>query len=61
MMDATPFQDQIPHNNCFGCGPHNDHGLRIKSRWVDTDVAEVVAFKVPNGWTAGSHLPKSTF
>jgi acyl-coenzyme A thioesterase PaaI-like protein len=23
----------MPHNHCFGCGPENRHGLRIKSHW----------------------------
>ena len=27
------FQDLIPNNLCFGCGPQNAHGLRIKSFW----------------------------
>jgi acyl-coenzyme A thioesterase PaaI-like protein len=27
------FQELIPGNMCFGCGPDNPHGLRIKSRW----------------------------
>jgi acyl-coenzyme A thioesterase PaaI-like protein len=27
------FQDQIPENYCWGCGPLNPHGLHIKSRW----------------------------
>ena len=27
------FQDLIPDNLCFGCGPENLHGLRIKSFW----------------------------
>ena len=27
------FQDQIPGNLCYGCGPDNEHGLRIKSFW----------------------------
>lgn len=31
----TPaFQDQIPDNLCFGCGPGNVNGLRIKSVWA---------------------------
>lgn len=25
------LQDLIPENQCFGCGPGNPHGLRIKS------------------------------
>ena len=28
------FQDQIPNNHCFGCGPLNNSGLQIKSFWV---------------------------
>ena len=33
------FQDSIPDNNCFGCGPDNEKGLRIKSTWSGEDVA----------------------
>jgi len=40
MTDGTAFQDLIPNNNCFGCGPGNEQGLRIKSRWTGKDVAE---------------------
>lgn len=40
MTDTTAFQDLIPGNNCFGCGPRNTQGLRIKSYWKDDDVAE---------------------
>ncbi|MCA3392177.1 MAG: PaaI family thioesterase [Roseomonas sp.] len=32
-MKESAFQDQIPDNHCFGCGPHNANGLRIKSYW----------------------------
>ena len=32
------FQDLIPDNLCFGCGPQNSHGLRIKSFWNGDDV-----------------------
>jgi acyl-coenzyme A thioesterase PaaI-like protein len=39
------LQDRYaPHNECFGCGPSNDKGLRIKSR-VEGD--EVVADFAP--------------
>ena len=32
MADATSVQDRYaPHNQCFGCGPANTKGLRIKS------------------------------
>jgi acyl-coenzyme A thioesterase PaaI-like protein len=33
---ATParaIQDQLPDQPCWGCGPNNPHGLRIKSYW----------------------------
>ncbi|MFZ7124833.1 MAG: PaaI family thioesterase [Desulfobacterales bacterium] len=32
-MKETAFQDLIPDNRCFGCGPDNPKGLRIKSYW----------------------------
>ncbi len=32
-MEEQPFQDQIPDNFCYGCGPGNEQGLRIKSFW----------------------------
>ena len=32
MSDA--FQDHLPGITCFGCGPGNPDGLRIKSYWV---------------------------
>src|SRR5579859_3232411 len=34
-MEEQAFQDHIPHNYCWGCGPLNEHGLHIKSRWSD--------------------------
>ena len=33
------FQDQIPGNHCFGCGPSNPQGLQIKSFWQGDDEA----------------------
>jgi acyl-coenzyme A thioesterase PaaI-like protein len=40
-MTTPAAQDRYaPHGICFGCGPANDKGLRIKSRWEgDTFVA----------------------
>jgi len=32
-MKESAFQDLIPDNHCYGCGPHNAQGLRIKSYW----------------------------
>lgn len=34
MQQGKAFQDQIPNNHCFGCGPENASGLQIKSHWV---------------------------
>ncbi len=34
MGDADYIQDHMPHNKCFGCGPANPDGLRIKSYWA---------------------------
>lgn len=32
MNDQFSLQEQFaPHNECFGCGPSNDRGLRIRS------------------------------
>jgi acyl-coenzyme A thioesterase PaaI-like protein len=28
------LQAQIPHNNCFGCGPANTAGLNLESFWT---------------------------
>ncbi len=32
-MNLYAIQDTIPNNHCIGCGPDNEHGLRIKSTW----------------------------
>jgi acyl-coenzyme A thioesterase PaaI-like protein len=32
-VPGPAIQDLIPHNHCFGCGPDNEHGLRLKSYW----------------------------
>lgn len=37
MKHGKAFQDLIPNNHCFGCGPNNHSGLQIKSYWHDDD------------------------
>jgi acyl-coenzyme A thioesterase PaaI-like protein len=32
-VEQRAFQDLIPRNHCWGCGPLNEHGLQIKSYW----------------------------
>ncbi|WP_346836534.1 PaaI family thioesterase [Microbulbifer sp. SAOS-129_SWC] len=39
MGEQTAIQDQIPDNHCFGCGPHNQNGLQIKSYWTGDDTS----------------------
>ena len=29
----TAIQDRMPDNHCYGCGPDNPQGMRIKSHW----------------------------
>jgi acyl-coenzyme A thioesterase PaaI-like protein len=33
MTVVTAFQDQMPDNFCWGCGPGNPDGLQLKSEW----------------------------
>jgi acyl-coenzyme A thioesterase PaaI-like protein len=50
-MEEQAFQDQIPDNYCYGCGPNNEQGLRIKSFW---DGDESLSTFVPDAFhTAG--------
>jgi acyl-coenzyme A thioesterase PaaI-like protein len=38
-MSEQSLQEQYaPHNSCFGCGPANDKGLRIRSYVQDNEV-----------------------
>ena len=37
--EAPAFQDLIPGNHCYGCGPGNAQGLHIRSRWTGADRA----------------------
>lgn len=44
----TALQDLIPHNHCFGCGPHNAQGLRIKSFWSGEDETHCTFTPLPH-------------
>jgi acyl-coenzyme A thioesterase PaaI-like protein len=41
VVNTLAFQDQIPDNDCYGCGPTNAAGLRIKSYWQDGEGAAI--------------------
>jgi acyl-coenzyme A thioesterase PaaI-like protein len=43
-------QRYAPHSRCFGCGPANEHGLRIESRPSADDPTLVVA-----EWSPAAH------
>ncbi len=51
-MEAFAFQDRMPGNHCFGCGPGNRDGLRIKSFWVD-EAESVCRYQPEPHQTAG--------
>jgi acyl-coenzyme A thioesterase PaaI-like protein len=50
-MHPVAFQDQIPDNLCYGCGPGNPSGLRIKSYWDGDET--VCTFKPGRHHSAG--------
>ena len=38
MSEQPPFQELMPGNYCWGCGPTVETGLKLKSRWVGDEV-----------------------
>ncbi len=44
----------MDHNHCFGCGPHNPHGLHLESRWTVEGVEAECAFTPAPFHCAGS-------
>jgi acyl-coenzyme A thioesterase PaaI-like protein len=49
-VSARSFQDEIgPANGCWGCGPGNAHGLRIRSEWTGE---ESLCRFTPSPWHA---------
>ena len=41
-MDPTrSFQEQMPGNHCWGCGPDNPDGLHLRSRWQGDEAVAV--------------------
>ena len=55
MSASAAFQDQIPDNRCFGCGPENDRGLQLKSYWED-DVAVSTFVPSPHHMAGPPHI-----
>ncbi|MFQ5527129.1 MAG: PaaI family thioesterase [Thermoanaerobaculia bacterium] len=50
-MEEHAFQDLIPDNYCFGCGPLNPDGLQIKSYWDGQE--SVCTFQPSSAHAAG--------
>jgi acyl-coenzyme A thioesterase PaaI-like protein len=59
IMNDKAFQDYYPKefSYCYGCGPLNDHGLKIKSRW---DGDESVCRYEPQPYHSGG-FPDSVY
>ncbi|MCB1616771.1 MAG: PaaI family thioesterase [Pseudomonadales bacterium] len=49
------FQQQIPDNHCFGCGPHNPQGLHLQSYWLNGEegLRSTCSFQPANHHNAG--------
>lgn len=55
-MSLKAFQDSLPEFDCFGCGPANAKGLRIKSFWDPDDPGVTVCLWEPEAHhTSGIH------
>lgn len=48
MQTKIAIQDQMHHNNCYGCGTANDKGLQIKSFWCDEKTTECTFVAQPH-------------
>lgn len=48
MRREKAFQDQVPNNHCFGCGPNNTLGLQIKSYWIGEDKSACTFVPAPH-------------
>jgi acyl-coenzyme A thioesterase PaaI-like protein len=54
VAEDQAFQDALDGNHCWGCGPLNPYGLRIKSYWSGEDRDEAICTWQPQPYhTAG--------
>lgn len=48
------FQDYMPNNNCWGCGPNNEEGLQLKSYWDNGELnTSLMRWKPESFYKAG--------
>lgn len=53
-MTTGAFQDGMPYNHCWGCGPATEGGLHLKSSWEDeAERVAVARFRPRPEHTAG--------
>lgn len=55
-MSDPSFQDLFNRNHCFGCGSGNDHGLQLKSYWIDEATAACEFTPEPHHCAAPKHV-----
>ncbi|MBQ6656599.1 MAG: PaaI family thioesterase [Ottowia sp.] len=57
MSSEKAFQDYYApaFSHCYGCGPSNEHGLHIKSYWLDKEKKETFARYTPKPWHTGGY------
>ena len=57
MSSEKAFQDYYApaFSHCYGCGPSNEHGLHIKSYWLDREKGETIARFTPKPWYTGGY------
>ena len=56
-MSEKAFQDYYApaFSHCYGCGPSNEHGMHIKSYWLDKEKKETFARYTPKPWHTGGY------
>ncbi len=53
MDKDNAFQDIWPAATCYGCGPANPDGMKIRSRWSDDGRFAIAAMRVDPKYNAG--------
>ncbi len=55
-MSELALQDRLSHNHCFGCGPHNEGGLNLKSYWTGEGPSTARFTPLPHHCSAPTHF-----
>ena len=55
MSQSIFLQDTWKQGTCYGCGPNNPDGLKIKSRWSDDGRFVVAQYNADAKYNAGMH------